>query len=1085
MIVSISYAFSLSNKTILKNGLIISSEKYIQNQNNSNDSNIRQIIEDNNVLDNSCQFQNQNNSFEPINLKAKTHLNSSSFAPFCKQSKKQSSIFNLKDVQSKLSDSFSNQDLNKTSDFILKKIVDNLKTGLALFDQKFELVYSNKFIEKQVKLSEQDNLAERILQMQIKQGSESKNQQQNTQITSINLLNLKSIGNQKLPNEDDTNKADNIEIQINPNIKSTNFIQTQCQLQSQKGLVQLNYLDCKNSILVNDQNLNRKKQQSEFSFTEKFSSLKQQIIQPSALDILKRKQATTLQDLIQIIFQTQEKNELQRFRTSSRIQEQNAYHNDFESYEDINLQRNLIYFEDRNDLIILLQNKGDIDNGIQWLKIGLYQGKKVNSNNGYYILIEFCDNTALLRNISQNEIFEYKNRMIASISHELRTPLNCSIQMLNLFIKNFEEQKDEERADIQKTIEMLIKPALNSNYILLNIINDILDYAQINTGDFQLTFTPLSLFELVTECIEMVCYQAALKEIQIEVSFDTNLPEYIHSDYNRIRQVILNLLCNSLKFTQKGFIRVFFALESPKLIRADVSDTGCGISEDDIKEIFEAFGNKLNQKHLNTKGAGFGLTISNNLAMGLGGNRKMMVKSKINEGSTFSFYIIDRDLDKTGCKYKLKDLFNQQVIKWESCTKIESKSNFAKTNQRQSMLNIMKSYHLTQDYSKQKPEFNYSNSFVIDSSQLQNNMSPDPYENQMSKQYSKQSTITLSFVPKITTANSKSSYIQMSSSFNNNNNNNNQSQTEGSFQKLKQKINYHEANNYSSQKIQENNPEQTFLSQKSKDDKLSIIFQQSFLVIENQLDKKIESCQIIEENSSLNFKTNNTDNLQLRKQYFQECDPTSPNIYSLPNKMSHESSVNDQLFSQIKGKRANQMQKTRMLQEMKQYNYQQEKEKQVSTIPQLLNKQNADKKCECSQILIVDDNDFNLYSLQLILKTYGFIVDKSNSGMDAVSKVKLKYSNQSCCQYYQLIFMDIDMPIMDGHQTTTEIIKFYKNQQSSFQPIISACSAYVQDSEKQKAFKKGMRYYITKPINTKQLEQILANEFLNQNMNIK
>ncbi|KAL4512445.1 hypothetical protein ABPG72_005447 [Tetrahymena utriculariae] len=795
MIVSISFVFSLSSKSCLKLDLKLSSEKYIQNITNSNNSNIQQAIEENNALDNSCQFQNQNNSFDPINSKAKTHLNNSNFAPSCKPSKHQSNIFNLKEEQSKIQDQATYQDLNKPSDIILKRIADSLKTGLAMFDKKFELIYYNKFIEKQTKLSEQENLTEKLLQMQIKQGNENKNQQQNSQIPSIYQINQKATTNQKLSCDDDINKLENAEISINPNIKSTNLIQTQCQFQSQKGLAQLNYLDCKNSILVNDQNFSRKKKQTQLNFNEQFSSLKQQIIQQSALDILKRKQAMTLKDLIQAIFLSQEKNELQRFRTSSKIQEQNAFQRNFESFEDINLQRNIFYFEDRNDLLILLQNKGDIENRIQWLRIGFYQGKKMNSNNGYYILIEFYDNTALLRNISQNDIFEYKNRMLASISHELRTPLNCSIQMLNLVIKSFEEEK----VDTQEIIEMLIKPALNSNYILLNIINDILDYAQINTGDFQLTFTPLSLFELVTECVEMVCYQAALKGIQIEVSFDTNLPEYIHSDYNRIRQVILNLLCNSLKFTQKGFIKLFFALESPKLIRADVSDTGCGIPEDNIKQIFEAFGNKLNSKYLNTKGAGFGLSITNNLAMGLGGNRKMMVKSKINEGSTFSFYIIDRDLDKTGCKYKLKDVFNQQIIKWETCTKIESKSNFANTSSKQNILNIMKSYHISQDFSKQKSDMNYSNSFIFDSSQLQNNISSDPLENQNCKQYSKQNTITLSLVPKKILSNSKSSYIQMSSSFNNsnnNNNNNNQSQVVGGTQKLKYQSNQQDVNNY-------------------------------------------------------------------------------------------------------------------------------------------------------------------------------------------------------------------------------------------------------------------------------------------------
>ncbi|EGR30683.1 hypothetical protein IMG5_125740 [Ichthyophthirius multifiliis] len=141
---------------------------------------------------------------------------------------------------------------------------------------------------------------------------------------------------------------------------------------------------------------------------------------------------------------------------------------------------------------------------------------------------------------------------------------------------------------------------------------------------------------------------------------EKNVPEQINSDQNRFKQVLLNLCSNSLKFTQKGQIQIQVYLIEKNLIKISVSDTGCGIPKKYIKTLCESFG-KPNFM-FNTIGAGLGLSISNTLAMGLGGNRKLETESVEGKGSIFSFYVLNREQSKRTCKLSK----SQDFYKWIS-----------------------------------------------------------------------------------------------------------------------------------------------------------------------------------------------------------------------------------------------------------------------------------------------------------------------------------------------------------------------------------------------------------------------------------
>ena len=241
----------------------------------------------------------------------------------------------------------------------------------------------------------------------------------------------------------------------------------------------------------------------------------------------------------------------------------------------------------------------------------------------------------------------YKNRLLASVSHELRTPLNASI--------NFIQAAIDDRKLPESIRENLLLPSLASNQLLLFLINDILDFSQMGENKLRLVYESADVKKTVDDCLNLVKIQAKRKELSLNVEYQIE-PETseLCTDHNRLKQIILNLLSNAIKFTLEGGITVKARLtnspEDRKLLHVQVSDTGIGISEADQQKLFQAFvkidlGKRLS---LNSTGVGLGLMISNNLAQMLGpaergAGSSIKVKSELNKGSMFEFWIIDQD----------------------------------------------------------------------------------------------------------------------------------------------------------------------------------------------------------------------------------------------------------------------------------------------------------------------------------------------------------------------------------------------------------------------------------------------------------
>ena len=230
-----------------------------------------------------------------------------------------------------------------------------------------------------------------------------------------------------------------------------------------------------------------------------------------------------------------------------------------------------------------------------------------------------------------------KSEFLAGMSHEIRTPMTAILGFTDVLSSMV---SSPEGLDAIKTIQR------NGEY-LLSIINDILDLSKIEAGKLQVERSPCSPFQVVAEVASLMRIRAEAKNLKLHAEYSGLIPEVIHSDSTRLRQVLINLIGNAIKFTEIGVVRLVTSLvqdegSEPRL-RFDVIDTGIGMTEEQVAKLFEPF----NQADASTTrrfgGTGLGLTISKRLAEKLGGH--ITVLSTPGKGSTFSVTVETGSLD--------------------------------------------------------------------------------------------------------------------------------------------------------------------------------------------------------------------------------------------------------------------------------------------------------------------------------------------------------------------------------------------------------------------------------------------------------
>jgi len=229
-----------------------------------------------------------------------------------------------------------------------------------------------------------------------------------------------------------------------------------------------------------------------------------------------------------------------------------------------------------------------------------------------------------------------KDKMLAIVSHELRTPLNGILGMVSLLEKEIMHPQSLTYLSVCKS----------SGKMLLNIVNSILDLGQIRNNSLRLNITKDDLYKLLREICYLFKFQFDFKQLYLKLEIAPNVPQYIITDHNRLRQVLLNLIGNAMKFTFEGGVKISVKTDPNRHgdILFVVSDTGQGIKQEDLQgKLFKLYG-RLDQinPQANTEGVGLGLTIADHLVRLLADcqeERHIKVDSELNKGSTFSFYI--------------------------------------------------------------------------------------------------------------------------------------------------------------------------------------------------------------------------------------------------------------------------------------------------------------------------------------------------------------------------------------------------------------------------------------------------------------
>ncbi|MBC8120744.1 MAG: response regulator [Gemmatimonadaceae bacterium] len=314
-----------------------------------------------------------------------------------------------------------------------------------------------------------------------------------------------------------------------------------------------------------------------------------------------------------------------------------------------------LYLLDDREVMTTLQEKfiseetiTNLDGEVRWLQTTKRPLMSVDGKSTQ-VLISAVDITERKRFADElltakraaEDASRIKSEFLANMSHEIRTPMNGVIGMTNLLLDTL---LDEEQREFAQTVR-------SSGESLLTIINDILDFSKIEAGKLELELIDFEPRQVVEEVAELLCERAEGKGLELACLVEEGVPDVVHGDPGRLRQVLTNLVGNAVKFTERGEVLLKACLvkqeEDAVRVRFEVTDTGVGIPSEAIARLFHSFSQADGSTTRKYGGTGLGLAISKQLVELMGG--EIGVESEPGRGSTFHFTLpLDKALMEEG-----------------------------------------------------------------------------------------------------------------------------------------------------------------------------------------------------------------------------------------------------------------------------------------------------------------------------------------------------------------------------------------------------------------------------------------------------
>ena len=234
-----------------------------------------------------------------------------------------------------------------------------------------------------------------------------------------------------------------------------------------------------------------------------------------------------------------------------------------------------------------------------------------------------------------------KSKFLAQMSHEIRTPINAVLGMNEMILR---ESENEDIFEYAQNIE-------SAGKTLLALINSILDFSKIEDGKMEIIPVQYDLADLINDLVNMISDKAEKKDLLLDLQIDETLPRSLYGDDVRIRQIIVNLLTNAVKYTREGTVTLVIQKQDVEdgsedvILHVEVVDTGIGIRQEDMGRLFESFQRLDEEKNHNVEGTGLGISIVQSLLKMMGSS--LEVESEYGKGSRFFFELKQKIVDQT------------------------------------------------------------------------------------------------------------------------------------------------------------------------------------------------------------------------------------------------------------------------------------------------------------------------------------------------------------------------------------------------------------------------------------------------------